>query len=82
MIFVTVNHDFIAQNVQKERTIMRDEVNVNNVKNATILIRKLFPQKKTFSFSKPSIIVFEKLVNALEDESVEDFDNKVIRILG
>jgi len=57
------------------------EVNVSNVKNATILIRKLFPQKKTFSFSKPSIIVFEKLVNAMEDETIEDFDSKVIQIL-
>ena len=54
---------------------------ITNVKNATVLIRKLFPQKKTFSFSKPSIIVFEKLVNALEDESIEDFDSKVIKIL-
>ena len=33
MIFVTVNHDFIAQNVQKERTIMRYEVNVNAIRN-------------------------------------------------
>ncbi len=57
------------------------EVNVDNVKNATILIRKLFPQTKMFSFSKPSIIVFEKLVNAMENETVEDFNGKVMRIL-
>lgn len=57
------------------------EINVTNVKNATILIRKLFPQKKTFAFAKPSIVVFERLVNALEAESIEDFDNKVLKIL-
>lgn len=57
------------------------EVNTNNVKNATLLICKLFPQKKALTFSKPSVVIFEKLVNALEDESIEEFDNKVVRIL-
>ena len=57
------------------------EVSIDNVKNATILIRKLFPPQKTLSFSKPSIIVFEKLVNAMENETIEDFDRKIIKIL-
>ena len=57
------------------------EVSIDNVKNATILIRKLFPPQNTLSFSKPSIIVFEKLVNAMENETIEDFDRKIIKIL-
>ena len=58
------------------------EVNVENTRNATILIRKIFPQTKTFSFSKPSIVIFEKLVNTMENETVEDFNSKVMKILN
>lgn len=57
------------------------DINKSNVKNAAVLIRKLFPNKKTFSFSKPSVVIFEKLVNTFENESVDDFDSKIVKIL-
>lgn len=31
---------------------------------------------------KTSIIIFEKLVNAMGNETIEDFDKKIIKILN
>lgn len=56
----------------------RQEVNLENIRNATVFIRKLFPPTNTFTFSKPSIVLFEKLVNAMENETAEDFNCNVI----
>lgn len=58
------------------------EVNRENIGKATVLIRKLFPQTKMFTFSKPSIVLFEKLVIAMENETIENLNCKFMKILN
>lgn len=58
-----------------------EEINRNNVASAIRMIRELFPQKKSFMFQKPSVIITERLLTAVEGDSFEDFNEKMCRIL-
>ncbi len=58
-----------------------EEISAESVTNCVKLIRVLFPQTDSLKLKKPKITVVEKLFNTLSDESIEDFDDKVISIL-
>lgn len=58
-----------------------ESINEESVKNCTRLIRELFPQKDSLLFKKPSIVVVEKLLNNLEGNSQQSFDQKVLSML-
>lgn len=58
-----------------------EEVTDETVRKTCILIRSLFPQKNTFAFKKPSVVVVEKLLNAVEDNELGDYEAKVEKIL-
>ncbi len=59
-----------------------EEINTQSVADTTRLIRELFPQKNTFQFKKPSVTIVEKLLNTMEGETVQDYDQKVMAILN
>lgn len=58
-----------------------EDLSAESISNATKAVRKLFPQKNMFKFATPSIEIVNKLLNSVEDISLEDFDAKVNRIL-
>ena len=58
-----------------------EDVSQQNVANAVQLIRKLFPQKNSLMFQKPSAGTVEKLLKTVDGDSVETFDQKVNFIL-
>ena len=58
-----------------------EDINQQNVANAVQLIRKLFPQKNSLMFQKPSAGTVEKLLKTVDGDSVETFDQKVNYIL-
>lgn len=58
-----------------------EEVNAASVADTSRLIRELFPQKNTFMFKKPSVVIVEKLINTVEGESIQGYDQKVMAIL-
>lgn len=58
-----------------------EEVTDETVRKTCILIRSLFPQKNTFAFKKPSIVIVEKLLNSVEDNSLDDYETKIEKIL-
>ena len=58
-----------------------EEISTNSVRNATRMIRQLFPQKNMFSFKSPTISTVEMLLDTMSDTSLEDFDTKVEKIL-
>lgn len=58
-----------------------EEISVASTTNAMRLIREMFPQSNMFKFKTPSITIVEKLLDSVEDESIESFDSKVERIL-
>lgn len=60
----------------------REEINADSVEGATRAIRKLFPQSNTFKFKKPSVTVVEKLLNIVENDTIQEFDEKVMAILN
>ena len=59
-----------------------EEINADSVERATQAIRKLFPQNNTFKFKKPSVTVVEKLLNIVENDTIQEFDQKVMAILN
>lgn len=58
-----------------------EAVTDETVRKTCILIRSLFPQKNTFAFKKPSVVIVEKLLNAVEDNELGDYEAKVEKIL-
>ena len=58
-----------------------EEINPSTVKNATKLIRQVFPQDDAFSFKQPSYETFEKLVLSVEGNTQEEFENKIKKAL-
>lgn len=58
-----------------------ESIDAENVRNAAVLVRKAFPQQKSLMYQKPSRQVATKLLSVLEDISVEDFNDKLNRIL-
>ena len=59
-----------------------EDVTDETVRKTCILIRNLFPQKNTFAFKQPSIVIVEKLLNAVEDNELCDYEAKVDKILA
>lgn len=58
-----------------------EEVNQENVTKAVRLIRELFPQRNALMFQKPSAAIVEKLLKTVDGDSVESFDQKIMKIL-
>lgn len=58
-----------------------EDINQQNVTNAVHLIRELFPQKNSLMFQKPSAIIVEKLLKAVDGDSVENFNKKITNLL-
>lgn len=58
-----------------------EDVSEANAMNCVRLIRKVFPQTNMLKFKTPSLTVVEKLLDTVENNTVEDFDSKVVRIL-
>lgn len=58
-----------------------EDISEASAVRAMRLIREVFPQGNMFSFKMPSISIVEKLLDSVEDMSVEAFDDKVERIL-
>lgn len=58
-----------------------EEVDQQNVANAVHLIRELFPQKNSLMFQKPSAAIVEKLLKAVDGDSLESFNQKITNIL-
>lgn len=58
-----------------------EDISEANAVNCVRLIRELFPQANMLKFKTPSLIVVEKLLDAVENDTEEDFDSKVVRIL-
>jgi len=58
-----------------------EEISVDNAAHAVTLIRTMFPQKDSLLFKRPSAGVVEKLLNTVEGDSIESFDEKMNRIL-
>lgn len=58
-----------------------EEINRQNVANAVHLIRELFPQKNSLMFQKPSAMIVEKLLRAVDGDSMESFNQKITSIL-
>lgn len=58
-----------------------EDVSETNAVNCIRLIRELFPQVNMLKFKTPSLTVVEKLLDTVENNTVEDFDSKVIHIL-
>ena len=59
-----------------------EEISESSVSNATKLVRELFPQRRMFCFAAPSMAVVERLLEAMEDITIEEFDAKVDRALA
>ena len=59
-----------------------EEVNVDNVRKATILVREMFPQKKSLLFQKPSRQIATKLLSVVENTSMDSFNDKLDYILS
>lgn len=58
-----------------------EEINSQSAGRCARLIRELFPQKESLLFKRPSVVVVEKLLTGLWENSQESFDEKVIAIL-
>lgn len=58
-----------------------EEINQGNVETAVRLIRELFPQRESILFKKPAAATVEKLLNIVEGVTVDDFNDKLKRIL-
>ena len=58
-----------------------EEIDQENVTKAVQLIRELFPQKNSLMFQKPSAVIVEKLLKAVDGDSVENFNQKMMNIL-
>ncbi len=58
-----------------------EDVNPQSVKNATKLIRLVFPQADSFSFKQPSYETFEKLILSVEGDSEKEFSDKLAKAL-
>ena len=58
-----------------------EDITNESVAKTCRLIRTLFPQRNTFAFRKPSIVIVEKLLNTVEGEDIPGFEEKVERIL-
>lgn len=58
-----------------------EDIGAENVTAAVRLIREMFPQKDSLLFKKPSATLVQKLMTAVEGDSVETFDRKMNRIL-
>lgn len=58
-----------------------EEINTASAADTSRLIRELFPQKNTFMFKKPSVVIVEKLLNTMEGETIQRYDQKVMAIL-
>ena len=59
-----------------------EEINAQSAADTTRLIRELFPQTNTFKFKKPSVAIVEKLLNTMEGETVQNYDQKILAILN
>lgn len=58
-----------------------EDITEANVANCIRLIRELFPQSNMLKFKTPSLTVVEKLLDTVENNTVEEFDSKITRIL-
>lgn len=58
-----------------------EEATDETVRKTCILIRTLFPQKNTFAFKKPSVVIVEKLLSCVENTDLDDYETKVEKIL-
>ena len=58
-----------------------EEINAENVDLAIKVIRNAFPQKQSLLFKKPSAVVVEKLLTAVEGISQESLNDKLMKIL-
>ncbi len=58
-----------------------EEISDASISRTMRLIREVFPQGNMFKFKTPSIFIVEKLLDCVENVSVETFDSKVERIL-
>ncbi|MCI6996194.1 MAG: hypothetical protein MR936_05200 [Eubacterium sp.] len=58
-----------------------EEINQQNVENAIVLIRNIFPQRDSYFYRKPSVENVEKLIRSVEGDTFDTFDLKVSRIL-
>lgn len=59
-----------------------EDISQQNVRNAVVLIRSVFPQKDSVFFRKPSVENVMKLICSVEGDTFEAFDDKVSRILN
>ena len=58
-----------------------EEINQQNVENAIVLIRSIFPQRDSYFYRKPSVENVEKLIRSVEGDTFDTFNLKVSRIL-
>ncbi len=59
-----------------------EEIDGKRVKEATQLIRKVFPQESTFKFKQPNYETFEKLVVSVYENTMDEFNSKIDRALS
>ena len=59
-----------------------EEISSENVRKAAVLVREAFPQSKSLLFQKPSREVAMKLLNVVENISMDSFNDKLNRILN
>lgn len=59
-----------------------EEITTENVKKTCILIRELFPQKNTFKFKKPSVVIVERLLKSTECCSEDIYEEKINMMLN
>lgn len=58
-----------------------ESITEETVKKTCVLIRTLFPQGHSFIFKKPSVVTVEKLLNAVDDCEIENYEKKIEKIL-
>lgn len=59
-----------------------ENINTDSVKNAMKLIRMIFPQEDAFLFKQPSYANFETMVLSIENNTVNEFDQKIRKALA
>lgn len=58
-----------------------EAINEQKVREATKLVRMLFPQNDSFKFKQPSYPTFEKLVVSVYENAEDEYNNKIGRAL-
>lgn len=59
-----------------------ESIDAENAKNASILIRKAFPQENLLKFRQPSKKTFGRLLGLMRDIGTEDFNCKTLDIIS